>query len=144
MSMSSAQQLMPIYNTTVHKNESYVALYVYVRAITWRNQHATRADTNKDLDSIDLVNYITCHLKCPKPSCLVPFWSNWVPNFNYIIYHARYSFIYNYTQLLANYICKVSFGNLNNFYINNITGVVFFYNKNGDSTNWTCQYWNWK
>ena len=41
-SMSIAQHWWPIYNTTVNKKRSNVALNVYVRAI--RHQQATRAD----------------------------------------------------------------------------------------------------
>ena len=44
-SMSIAQQLITIYNTTMHKNKSNVALNVaYVRVINYRHQHATRAE----------------------------------------------------------------------------------------------------
>ena len=43
--MSIAQQLIPIYNTNVHKNKSTVALmWIPVGAMT-RHQHSTRAGT---------------------------------------------------------------------------------------------------
>ena len=46
--MSIAQQLMPIYNTIVHKNKSTIDLNVAnVRAISYRHQHATRAEEDK-------------------------------------------------------------------------------------------------
>ena len=46
-SMSITQQLMPIYNTTVHKNNSNVALNVDKPVSATRHQHATRAEKEK-------------------------------------------------------------------------------------------------
>ena len=43
-SMSIAQQLIPIYNTTVYKNNVMIALNVTACAITWRHQQAVMAD----------------------------------------------------------------------------------------------------
>ena len=43
-SMSIAQQLMSIYNTTEHKNKSTVVANVAnIHAISYRHKHATRA-----------------------------------------------------------------------------------------------------
>ena len=42
-SMSITQQLMPIYNITVHKNKTNVALNVAKNVGAMRHQHATRA-----------------------------------------------------------------------------------------------------
>ena len=38
-SMNIVQQLMPIYNTTVHKNKSFVAFNVFVRALKVKNNN---------------------------------------------------------------------------------------------------------
>ena len=46
-SMSITQQLMPIYNITVHKNKTNVALNVVKIVGAMRHQHATRAMLKK-------------------------------------------------------------------------------------------------
>ena len=52
-SMSIAQQLMPIYNITVHENNINVALNVTsdYTVGAMRHQHVTRANTSKQLKS---------------------------------------------------------------------------------------------
>ena len=51
--MSIAQQLMPIYNTTVHKNKIIVALNLMWLTVgcLWKHQQATRAEVEGTMTS---------------------------------------------------------------------------------------------
>jgi len=55
-SMSIAQQLMPIYNTTVHKNKLNVALNLMWLTVVclWKYQQATRTKTSQ-FDQINIL-----------------------------------------------------------------------------------------